>query len=257
MNEQQFPEKIYYMVVDEKSTGPFTFEEVVGHRAFAPHTLVWKPGIDNWVAAQSLQEFSQYFSRSQNSSFQTPPHYSQPSQEDTYSRQRQEYNQSSHSNNQNYNNSYRQENNGDPNGSNPENNEGNPFANNPQYQSDHTYQQGYHQHHTRYEGNQYYDQRYNRYNNQNGYRPAFRTNWLPWAIVATVVGFFTSCIGAIFGIIGIVQANKANTLYAQGLDFEADSANANAKTMTIIGLIFAGLGILAWLFFGNFMASFY
>ena len=78
-----------------------------------------------------------------------------------------------------------------------------------------------------------------------------RTNWLPWAIVATVAGFFTSCIGAIFGIIGIVQANKANSFYAQGFDAEGDAANSNAKTMTIIGLIFAGIGILALFWFGN------
>lgn len=43
--------------------------------------------------------------------------------------------------------------------------------------------------------------------------PIAHTNWLPWAIVATVLGFCTSCIGAILGIVGIVQANKANDFY--------------------------------------------
>lgn len=69
------------------------------------------------------------------------------------------------------------------------------------------------------------------------------TNWLPWAIVGTVIGL-GSCLGMIFGIIGIVQANKANNLYASGYDREAEMANSNAKTMTIISLVIGGLAIL-------------
>ena len=122
-----------------------------------------------------------------------------------------------------------------------------PFANNPQYREGHTYQNNYHNHQGRY----YHP--HDRF--QNNYRPNFRTNWLPWAIIATVLGFFTSCIGAIFGIIGIVQANKANTFYAQGYEAEGDAANSNAKTMTIIGLIFAGIGIIALFWFGSFFNS--
>lgn len=69
-------------------------------------------------------------------------------------------------------------------------------------------------------------------------------NWLPWAIVATVAGFLTSCIGAVFGIIAIINANKANTLYSAGQQARADQANSTAKTMTVLGLIFAGLGLI-------------
>ena len=46
-------------------------------------------------------------------------------------------------------------------------------------------------------------------------------------------------------IVGIVQANKANKYYAEGIRVAGDSANSTAKTMTIIGFIVAGLG-LAW-----------
>lgn len=92
-------------------------------------------------------------------------------------------------------------------------------------------------------------------NYQNNYRPAFHTNWLPWAIVATVLGLFTSCIGAIFGIIGIVQANKANTFYAQGLEREGDAANSNAKIMTIIGFVFVGLGFIGIICFWSFLGA--
>lgn len=205
----------YFMVVDEQSTGPYTLEELKLHPKLTPDSLVWKPGLDNWVPAKSLSEFSSVFIREpETPGYQTPPEYSRP------------------------NPGYQ-----DPGAQRPQN----PFANNPQYNPGHSYHQNTNHGNHHYEG---YDRNY-----QNGYRPNMRTNWLPWAIVATVFGFFTSCIGAIFGIIGIVQANKANTLYAQGFDREGDSANSNARIMTIIGLIFAGLGILFLIFFGNFFSA--
>ncbi len=74
--------------------------------------------------------------------------------------------------------------------------------------------------------------------------PIEHTNWLPWAIVATVLGFCTSCIGAILGIIGIVQANKANDFYFRGNRVAGDSANNTARTCTIIGLVLAGIGLI-------------
>lgn len=212
---QEYPNQ-YYMVIDEKSTGPFTLDEVILHPRLTKDTLVWKPGIENWVPAHTLSELYPAFSKNESQAQeQVPPEYNQPP--------RQEY--------PGYNPNNQQE-----------NQEYNRFANNPQYNTHHTY----HNH------NRYYE-RQDRY--QNGYRPAFRTNWLPWAIVATIVGFFASCIGAIFGIIGIVQANRANTLYAQGFDREADAANSNAKIMTIIGLVFAGIGIIVAFWFGSFFTS--
>ena len=75
--------------------------------------------------------------------------------------------------------------------------------------------------------------------------PIAHTNWLTWAIVGTVVGFMTSCIGAIFGIIGIVQANKANEAYASGDAQTGGQANSTAKTMVVISLIFSALGIIS------------
>ena len=221
---QQESNNIYYMVVDEKSTGPYTLDEITLHPALTPETLVWKPGLDNWVAAKSFPELAPAFINHQGQNqYQAPPEY-KSEQSDPHT------NQYGHNTNQYEPGSNTYENQRQP----------NPFANNPQYHSNHTY------HHNR---NNYYDRYDNRY--QNGYRPGIRTNWLPWAIVATVLGFFASCIGAIFGIIGIVQANKANTLYAQGFDREGDAANSNAKIMTIIGLIFAAIGIIIVLWFGS------
>ena len=224
---QQDNPNVYYMVVDEKSTGPYTLDEITLHPALTPETLVWKPGIENWVAAKTFPELAPAFI---NQKPQTPPEYNS---------QREERDSNLNSG-ENYNHQDRYDQNPYNQGNNQYNHQGqaNPFANNPQYQSNHTY----------HNQNRYYE-RYDRY--QNGYRPNMRTNWLPWAIVATVLGFFASCIGAIFGIIGIVQANKANTLYAQGFDREGDAANSNAKIMTIIGLIFAAIGIIAVLWFGS------
>ena len=207
----------YYMVIDEKSTGPFTLDEVTLHPKLTPETLVWKPGLENWVPAQTLPELLPAFANFSQNQDPRPP----------------EYNQNIHQENHNpYNRNHY-----------GENHEHNRFSENPQYRNDYSY----------YHNQNPYRERNDRY--QNGYRPGMRTNWLPWAIVATVVGFFTSCIGAIFGIIAIVQANKANTLYAQGYDREGDAANSNAKIMTIIGLILAGIGIIIAFSFGGLIGN--
>ena len=99
-------------------------------------------------------------------------------------------------------------------------------------------------HHDRY-GRQQQDYWHNNpYDNRRpGY--SYHTNWLPWAIAATIVGLLFSCIGAVFGIIGIVQANKANTFYGMGDDAEGDRVNSNARIMTIIAFVLAGIGLIA------------
>lgn len=216
LNSNMQQEQIYYLVINEKSIGPFTLDEVILNPQLTPDTLVWKPGLDNWVAAKTFPELNTAFlNQRPYQDYNTPPEYNQPN----------------YQNHPDYNQQPRQEN--------PEYNR---FSDNPQYKSGHNY----HNH------DRYYE-RYDKY--QNGYRQNVRTNWLPWAIVATVVGFFASCIGAIFGIIAIVQANKANTLYAQGFDREGDAANSNAKIMTIIGLVFAGIGIIVAFSFGSIFNS--
>lgn len=74
--------------------------------------------------------------------------------------------------------------------------------------------------------------------------PIAHTNWLPWAIIVCVLGFCTSCVAGILGIFGIVQANKANSAYNAGDKMSGDSANSNARTLTIIGLVLIGLSII-------------
>lgn len=79
--------------------------------------------------------------------------------------------------------------------------------------------------------------------------PIPHTNWLPWAIVGTVLGCLCSCIGLVFGIIAIVKANNANNAYEMGDAVKGDRENSSAKTMTIISLVIAGLGAVCAVLF--------
>lgn len=114
---------------------------------------------------------------------------------------------------------------------------GGDFSNNPQYGiKDDSFS------HSSENFNSYnYNRQHYHWNNNNQSTPV---NWLPWAIVATITGFIFSFIGVIFGIIGIINANKANNLYASGNEKSANEANSTAKTMTIIGLSLAGIGFI-------------
>lgn len=75
-----------------------------------------------------------------------------------------------------------------------------------------------------------------------GYTPT-PTNWMPWAIVCTVLGL-CSCIGLVLGIIAITKASAANKAYLMGDTPGGDAANSTAKVLTVIGLVFDGIGIL-------------
>ena len=91
-----------------------------------------------------------------------------------------------------------------------------------------------------------------------GQLPQGVTNWMPWAIAATIGGLF-SCIGMILGIIAIVQANKANNAYRMGATMQGESANSSAKVLTIIAIALDVIGIAGSTFFlsniGNMIAN--
>ena len=94
---------------------------------------------------------------------------------------------------------------------------------------------------------------YNQYPGGSPYNPNMQppgwVNWLPWAIVGTVLGFLGCCLGMIFGIIGIVKANKANTLLKMGDYQQAEYTNSTAKTWTIVSLVLGGISCISLLFF--------
>lgn len=77
----------------------------------------------------------------------------------------------------------------------------------------------------------------------NAEQPAKPDNYLVLAIVATVLGL-CSCIGTIIGIVAIVFATQVDSKYNLGDYAGAESSSKNAKLLSIIGLVIAGLGII-------------
>ncbi len=69
------------------------------------------------------------------------------------------------------------------------------------------------------------------------------TNWMPWAIICTVLGL-CSCIGLILGAIGISKASSANKAYMMGDNLSGDSYNKSAQVLVIIGLVFDVIGTI-------------
>ena len=247
----------YSIAVNRQAEGPFSLEEIL-KKEISPETLVWKTGMENWVKAEELPELSVLFQPievvtpeeriwyamingnrqvgplsiteliNEGLNLETPvwkagmPDWQQAKTQPEFR--------------EHFSKGFEKTGYGP--GVPP-----NPFAGNPQYN-----------HNFYYNNQRQYSDPYTRKNQP--YQNGFKTNWLPWAIGATVAGFLCSCIGAIFGIIAIVQANKANTLYSQGYDEAGDRANGNAKIMTIIGYIFAGIGILFTMVFKGVYSSF-
>lgn len=120
----------------------------------------------------------------------------------------------------------------------------------PQYGQQQPYQQQpYQQPNQQPYGQPPYQQPY-----RQGYMPgnygAAYTNWMPWAIVTTVVNVLIgNIIGLVFSIIGIVQSSNANSAYSVGDTVRGDSANKSARTMTLISIGTIALGILAIVLF--------
>lgn len=258
----------YYIAINKHSEGPYTLEEL-RTKNLTTDTLVWKTGLPEWVKAKDLPELSDL-----NLSIEIPPLDSdsfQSKEEPIWyamidnntkrigpltlsdlikagitestpvwmadmpdwapaSTREEIITQLRNTSSQFYN-----QNNGPRNteyghfSQNPQYGAGPQFHQNPQYRRDHHYNQNPYQ--------------------RNQFGNSVRVNWMPWAIGATITGFFFSCIGAIFGIIAIVQASKANNCYAMGDDLQGDNANSTAKTMTIIGYIMAGLGLIFSIWF--------
>lgn len=204
----------WYAMLGDRRVGPATITELIS-AGVGPNTPIWHAGMADWAPASTQYGFAERFNPN------TPPGYGQQSQNPypNFGQNPQHGQQPNYGQNTQYgqqpnfaqNTQYGQQ----PN-----------FAQNPQYGQQSNYGQN----------------PYNT-NRQFGTNP-LRTNWLPWAIGATVAGFLFACFGAIFGIIGIVQANKANTLYQTGFDAEADQANNTAKIMTIIGYVLAFVGLV-------------
>lgn len=80
-------------------------------------------------------------------------------------------------------------------------------------------------------------------------QPPRPSNYLVWAIVATVLGC-GNCLPFVFGIIAIVYAAKVNKLYDSGRVQEAYAASHNAKIWCIVASVLIVLGFIAGFIMG-------
>ncbi len=70
------------------------------------------------------------------------------------------------------------------------------------------------------------------------------TNWKTLAILATIFGFFFSCVGGFVGISAWVNANKAENAMKYGDEFTARSAWSTCKTLCIVSFVLIGIGLI-------------
>lgn len=213
---------MYFIISEGQQAGPFPKEHLKA-RGVEKDTYVWREGLEGWVPASELPELQDIFEETIIQAVPQQP-YGQPQQ--PYVQPQQPYRQ-------------------------PQQPYGQPQQ--PYGQPQQPYgqpQQPYGQ------PQQPYGQPQPPYGQPQPYgNPVPHTNWMPWAIVGTIVGALFSCIGMIFGIIGIVKANNANKAYAVGDETGGDMNNSSAKTMTIIALVLAGIGLIVNLvWFGSLSA---
>lgn len=183
-------EEYYYIIENGERRGPFTGAalQLLGITA---DTLIWRPGVSDWVKVSDLPEASELLSGSDSafgSYAEQPPRQDQGFQRQSQGFQHQGYQHQG------------------------------PFR---QWAPG---QQSFHQNHSHGPVKQH-------------------TDWAPWAIAGIILGL-CSCIGMIFGIIGLINANKANAYYIAGDDLNGDIANSSAKSMTLVSLIIGGIGLV-------------
>lgn len=253
-------ESRWFAMLNGQQTGPYSIPTLIS-MGLTSATPVWKAGLPDWVEAASQPEIMAYFSESQAGApnFANNPQYDEP--QSNYGQNPQYGQQPNFGQNPQYgqqtnygqNPQYGQQ----PNyGQNPQYGQHPNYGQNPQYRQQPNYgqnpqygQQPNFSQNQFFNGNQSFNQNYGYNNGYNNMRPKVHTNWLPWAIVATIVSLCTSCVGVIFGVIAIVNANKANGLYAGGFDDLGDQANSTAKVMTIVAFVLAGIALVTTAFF--------
>ena len=199
-------ESIYFVHVNGQQKGPFTLSQLPAE-GVTLQTMIWRPGLNEWVVAAQLPEVSAFLSNSYPQ-IETPPipPFEQPSGTNLY---------------------------GQPS-----------FPSYPHQSSPYS------------SPNPYYGSQPN-YGQQYGMYPAGWTNWLPWAIVATVIAvLFCGLLNTVFGIIGIVKANSANDAARRGMP-EARELKSSAKTWTIISLALSGIALISWIIFLNLGNNFF
>lgn len=54
-------QKIWYVKLNDKIEGPFTYTDLRKDRRLTPDTLVWKQGFDRWMAIREVPELEDLF----------------------------------------------------------------------------------------------------------------------------------------------------------------------------------------------------
>lgn len=276
-------EAVYFFHRDGVQHGPFTLRQL-SEQGLMPETMVWRPGLAEWVQASQVPEIVTFMQSLQcppepsrpaieepstpvyNEPCDSPiqqeetaveeqpyepqpqhPHYDQPQQPHYDQSQQPHYDQPQ----QPHYEQPQQPQFGQtysqqaPYGPQPQQPYGQPYGQQPQ--------QPY--------GQQYGQQQQQPYGQQYGYRQSYSSyppgwvNWMPWAITATVIGvIFCGLINAVLGVIAIIKSNSANDAVRRG-DPMAEKDNSTAKTLTIVSFVLTGLAILFIIaYFGWFIA---
>lgn len=53
--------KEWYLLINEKREGPFSFQELKDNPQVTPDTLAWKKGMHGWVAIRHIPELKELF----------------------------------------------------------------------------------------------------------------------------------------------------------------------------------------------------
>lgn len=211
----------YFLIINGQQVGPYPKENLLFH-GIQPGTPVWREGMSDWQPASSLPELSDLFQSAFGAYAEAQP---EPEPKPQYS--------------------------ANPCNQTCQDSAGNPQPQQQQWGQPQQPQQQWGQ--TQFGQQQPWGQP--RFGQQPYPQPIPHFNWMNWAIASTIFGFLFSCIGMIFGIIAINAASKANAAYAAGNRYEGDSNNSTAKTMTIIALVVAGIGILGTIFYAIAIAA--
>lgn len=229
---------LYYIVIDGDQKGPFTKDTLIAS-GLTPSTLVWRQGMPEWTLASELAELNDLFV--EESAFgayadtsPTEPYFAMIGGSQVGPMQPRELIASGLTKDTPVWRSGM--------------NDWQPAFTQPEIMSVLNSRTNNTPHSNPYYNNagQYHDHQSHSVNQTpiSPAQPKQHTNWLPWAIVATIGGLAFSFIALVVGAFGIYQASKANGFYRNGDEANGDSSNRNAKTLTIIALALVALGLL-------------
>lgn len=89
----------YYIITDGQQIGPID-EDLLPRFGLTPQSMVWRPGMSNWMRAGSVAELSRFFNTGGGNSYQRQQNFTQPAQNNQYNYGGNQYNGSNFSDRQ-------------------------------------------------------------------------------------------------------------------------------------------------------------